>query len=175
MRSYIKKTGNIIDKIFKLAALVFLVVMIVSCFLQVISRYVFNFSLSWTEEVARYCFIWVNMLGAAILVKKKGHAVIDFLVKNLKGAKRRIHLSVISAVTLVAAGVLIYQSILLMPVVAQQSSPATNISMFYVYLAVPVGSAGIFIHALSDLFEALSTDTKNVALQPEPPEEQGRL
>ena len=109
----------------------------------------------WTEEVARYCFIWGNMLGAAILVKKKGHAVIDFFVKNLKGVAKRIQEALISVIILTASGVLIYYSILIMPVVARQTSPATGISMLYVYMSVPVGSVGILIHSLSDIFDTL--------------------
>jgi len=113
----------------------------------------------WTEEVARYCFIWVNMLGAAILAKSKKHVVIDFFVKNLEGATKRIHLNVVSVTILTIAGILIYQSFLLLPVVAQQISPATNISMFYVYMAIPVGGVGIFINELSSL---LSPDPDNM-------------
>ncbi|MDL2263439.1 TRAP transporter small permease [Synergistaceae bacterium OttesenSCG-928-I11] len=157
MCSYIKKCSDILDRIYKPIAIIFLVVLTASCVIQVFTR-LLNASPSWTEEVARYCFIWINMLGASILSKKKGHAAIDFFVKNLKGVKRRIHTVVISVITLIAAGVLIYYSVLLIPVVAQQLSPATGIPMSYVYMAVPVGSAGIFIHALSDMFNVLFPD-----------------
>ena len=155
MGRVLKKCSEIIDLIFMPVAMGLLVMLAVSCIIQVVSRYVFNASLGWTEEVARYCFIWVNMLGASILVKRKGHATIDFLVANLKGVKKQIHRTLICGLTLFVAGVLIYQSFLLMPVVMHQSSPATGISMLYVYLAVPVGAGGIFVHTLSELYDTI--------------------
>lgn len=166
MGGFLKKCSDIVDRIFKPITLVFLVIIIIACVLQVFSRYILNSSIPWTEELARYCFIWANMLGAAILVKKKGHAVIDFLVKNLHGLAKSIHLTLVNGIILAASGILIYQSFLLMPVVAQQISPATSIPMSYVYMSVPVGSVGIFIHALSALFSAWLPEKADTPAKP---------
>lgn len=40
-------------------------------FVQVVSRYVFNHSLSWSEELARYIFIWQVWLGSRLLRQGK--------------------------------------------------------------------------------------------------------
>lgn len=45
-----------------------MVILLCCSALQVTSRYVFGSSITWTEEAARYCFIWLDMLGASVLV-----------------------------------------------------------------------------------------------------------
>lgn len=60
---------------------IFMIVMFavsVGCvILQVVSRKVFNNSLPWCNEVARYSFLWVVFVGAAVMLKEEGHIAID--------------------------------------------------------------------------------------------------
>lgn len=56
---------------------VFWVLMIV-VFLQFVSRYVFNSSIPWTEEVARYLMIVVAFAGSIICARKNSHIFLDF-------------------------------------------------------------------------------------------------
>jgi len=52
-------------------------------FVQVFSRYLFNYSFTWYEELGRYLGVFVAFLGAAIGVKKGSHFTMDLLVANL--------------------------------------------------------------------------------------------
>ena len=52
-------------------------------FVQVVSRYVFNHSLSWSEELARYIFIWQVWLGSSYCVKENRHIRIDIFTEHL--------------------------------------------------------------------------------------------
>jgi TRAP-type C4-dicarboxylate transport system permease small subunit len=47
--------------------------------LQVVNRLVMHWSIIWSEEVARFLFLWVVMLGAAISVRRRRHFVLDVL------------------------------------------------------------------------------------------------
>ena len=42
-------------------------------FIQVVARYVFNNSLTWSEEFARYIFVWQIWLGASYAAKINKH------------------------------------------------------------------------------------------------------
>ncbi|MEJ2134846.1 MAG: TRAP transporter small permease subunit [Desulfofustis sp.] len=44
-------------------------VMVISILLQVFFRYVMNAPLYWSEEIARYAFVWLVFIGAAIAPK----------------------------------------------------------------------------------------------------------
>lgn len=45
--------------------------------LQVLTRFVLHLPFLWSEEVARFLFFWVVMLGAAMGVKARRHFVVD--------------------------------------------------------------------------------------------------
>ena len=75
-----EKFNKYIDKIiFTLIAISF-IILILSCVLQVFTRFVLNNSLSWTEELSRYTFIWSNFLGA-IFCTKKGLSTLQYRTK----------------------------------------------------------------------------------------------
>src|SRR5690606_26798048 len=48
----------------------------------VITRYGFNYVVSWSEEVPRYLLIWISFLGAAVCVDLKDHIAFDYLYKR---------------------------------------------------------------------------------------------
>ncbi len=52
-------------------------------FVQVFSRYLFNYSFTWYEELGRYLGVFVAFLGASIAVKTGAHFTMDLLVSNL--------------------------------------------------------------------------------------------
>ena len=83
-----EKFNKYIDKIiFTLIAISF-IILILSCVLQVFTRFVLNNSLSWTEELSRYTFIWSNFLGAIFCTKKGTHAVVTIITDSLEKKKK---------------------------------------------------------------------------------------
>lgn len=68
--------------------------MVVVVFLQIISRYVFSFSLAWSEEVARLLFICIVFIGAAVLARREKHLTVtvlsDLLPVRLRHATRAL-------------------------------------------------------------------------------------
>ena len=51
--------------------------------LEVVSRYILNVSLAWSEEIARHLFIWASFLGAGVALKRGAHIGVDSLVTRL--------------------------------------------------------------------------------------------
>jgi len=60
-----------------------LVVIAVSVFLQVITRYVLDIALHWTEEVAAISMVWAVYMGASLCVKERYHIRILVAVQSL--------------------------------------------------------------------------------------------
>ena len=56
---------------------------------QFVTRYVFNDSAAWTEEIARYLLVGVVFVGAAIGVRKNNHIQVDFFYRHLPAAVGR--------------------------------------------------------------------------------------
>jgi TRAP-type transport system small permease protein len=67
-------------------------------FIQFITRYVFNDSASWTEEIARYLLIGTVFVGAVIGVVKNNHIQVDLLYRYLPRKVSRVLSSIVDIV-----------------------------------------------------------------------------
>jgi TRAP-type C4-dicarboxylate transport system permease small subunit len=122
-------------------------------FLQVIYRYFLTQPLHWSEEMARYLFVWISLLGAALSVQRRGHFGMDFFFRMLSQKGRRFLIFLIYLlVGIVMLVLLVYGIVLVQKTVAQQS-PAMEISMGWAYACLPVGAALMSIHLLAILLQ----------------------
>jgi len=55
------------------------VVLVFAVFIQVIARYAFNNPPTWTEELARYCQVWIIILASSVCIRKGSHLAVDYL------------------------------------------------------------------------------------------------
>ena len=124
------------------------VIMTVVVFLQVVYRYVLTQPLHWSEELARYLFVWISILGAALGLQKRGHFGMDFFYRMLPDKGRRLLLFMIYLLMGVVILVLLIQGIALVQKTTAQQSPAMEISMGWAYACLPVGGALMVIHLL---------------------------
>ena len=72
-KSILSRIGNIYNNLEEYLLVVSLVINVLLVFLQVIMRTVFKNSLTWSEELSRYIFIWQIWLGARIALKYNEH------------------------------------------------------------------------------------------------------
>lgn len=110
-------------------------------FIQVIMRYVFHNSLTWSEELVRYIYIWQCWIGVAYAVQTGSHLRIT-LVRDRMGAKGQQILEIIVRIIWVGFALFIcYQGIQAVNIIMSfgQKSSAMRIPMQFVYMAVPVG------------------------------------
>lgn len=56
---------------------------------QIVWRYVFNDSLTWTEELARYLFVWITFVGAALAIRDGTHIRVALVIDRLPARVRR--------------------------------------------------------------------------------------
>ncbi len=152
---YLERLSHLTDRLCRSASMALMVAIALVAVAQVIGRYFLGFSFSWAEEFMRYGFIWMTMLGAAILVKSRGHAVIDVFTNRLSGWPRRLH--EIFVYSLIAFGmiVLLLKGIELVNAVSSQKSPALRISMSYPYSALPLASAFMVMHCMLAMYRAI--------------------
>ena len=61
----------------------FMAVLLLVLFLQVFTRYVLDDPLSWTEEVARYLYVYIVFLGASAAISDRSHVGIDYFARLL--------------------------------------------------------------------------------------------
>lgn len=136
------KALKLVDKHFEEFFLVILsAVMVVVIFLQVFMRFVMENSLSWSEELARYCFIWMIYFGISYGAKKQRHIKVDALLVLFKEKGKLVFGIVSNLMFLVFCGFVIkYGSGMAQTLLGfGQTSPALQIPMGLVYYSAPIG------------------------------------
>ena len=91
---------KIFDKIEEILAAVCLVVMAILTFANVIARYLFSASFSFSEEITTYLFVLLSMLGTAIAAKRRAHLGLS-IVTDAVGPKAEKILRIIGYVAAV--------------------------------------------------------------------------
>lgn len=135
------------------------VVMLVCVVWQVIGRYLLGSSTSYTDEMARFLFIWVSLLGAAYVLGRRGHIAITGLINFAPARSRRIiDLLIFLLVVLFAAvilcvggGILVERALRL-----GQVSPAMLLPVGYVYAVIPISGVLTAIYGLLAAAELLT-------------------
>lgn len=126
-------------------------VMLVVIFAQVISRYVFNWTPEWSEELARYLFVWVVFIGSALIMGESGHLAVQFVPNHFKGTVTgRLLEIVINLSGYVFILILFTQGAKMTRVMTFQMSPGMEIPMSWVYAVIPLSSALMLLYLVKD-------------------------
>ncbi|RKF20063.1 TRAP transporter small permease [Alginatibacterium sediminis] len=149
------KLISIMDRalsIFCISLSSFLVVCVVW---QVFSRYVLNAPSTMTDEVARFLFIWVALMGAAYTLGQKRHLAIDLLDFKLEQKPRmrcKLHM-LINVISFSFASVILSYGggrLMLKTLSTGQVSPALGIEMGLVYAAIPLSGIFMILYLIND-------------------------
>lgn len=117
----------------------------------VVMRYVFNSPLEWQEELPKFAMVWMTFLGAVFVYRSRAHIVLDALPKVLPA-----RLSALLQLTITAISATVLLVFLKYGLTAAESAKGQRIilleslSLFWVYLAVPLGSALLLLAVLQD-------------------------
>lgn len=129
---------------------------VIVMFLQVIMRYVFKASLSWSDEFSRYCFIWLTFLGMSYAIKNRSHIRIDILETFIPVLKKPFEY-IGDAFFLAFAIYMLKPALTSLNLLwnTKQTSPAMEFPMFYVYISLFLGFILIIIRIVEKYFVKL--------------------
>lgn len=129
----------------KASIIVISILMVCVTLAQVIFRYVIAAPLPWSEELARYCFVWIVFLGGAVGLSRGIHLGVDLLVNRLPTPMRRSADALTNLLIAAFAVTVIYASFLVINMNMFQRSPALGVQMSYIYIAIPISMGLIFL------------------------------
>ncbi|MCV9389061.1 TRAP transporter small permease [Reichenbachiella ulvae] len=135
---------------------VLLGIMVLNVLWQVASRYLLNDPSAFTDELARYLLIWVGLLGAAYATGKHMHVSIDLLISKMDPKHLELHGKVIRIIILFfAITVLIIGGTRLVYItfILGQTSSAMQLSLGYVYMALPLSGLLVCYYTICDIFK----------------------
>ena len=118
---------------------------------QVFARYIaFVPRVLWTEEIARYSFVWMLFLGAAIAVRTLSHFTIDLLPNLSPRADKAINI-IVALLMLATALLIFFGGIRFSQIGMNRVSTSSGIRLGYVYMALPVSGAAMVVFLLERL------------------------
>lgn len=124
--------------------------MAVMNFLNVVCRYCFASSFSFTEEVTITAFVWVSMVGIAVGYKRLAHLGMSFLVDNMP-KKVQPFMALLSMICSVVLILLLYKygsEMVSNQIRLGSKTPALGMPMYIQGLSIPVGAVFCLIRAV---------------------------
>ncbi|MGI5952249.1 MAG: TRAP transporter small permease [Brooklawnia sp.] len=111
---------------------------------QVFTRLVMHHPSSWSEEAARYCLVWLSMVGITIAVSERTDVAIDFFVQRLPEVTHRwFDLFVQVCLVVFSFGALVVGGWINATAAMGQRNPVLPFSQGQLYLIVPI--CGVFM------------------------------
>ena len=136
-----EKKAETIDRMSKLwrnplelSLCILLVSIVVITFLQVLFRYVFQISLAWTEELARYAFMWTAALSVGYAFKTKSHFALRFVVDRFGLEIRKLISLIVTLLIVVFLVIFTWKSVQYVQSASNQIAPGTGLSMMIFFM-----------------------------------------
>lgn len=148
---HLQKLSDLLNKLMICFGCLSMFIVLMSCFIQVVSRYIFNNSLSWTEELARAAFVWSTLLGFTVSTRKWTNPVIDVISGRLKGKTLLIHRIICRIGIVILCLVLVYWGIIILPAMSRSVTAAMHISNSFLYLPICICGFTNIIHSINDI------------------------
>lgn len=108
--------------------------------MQVVLRYVFNAPVRWSEELARYVFVWITFIGLYLAWRKGAHLGLDLLPYMVGPSAARLLALLSEAIVLATLVWAVSTSGRLLTISLNQGSAVLGLPMIYVYSAFLVGA-----------------------------------
>jgi C4-dicarboxylate transporter DctQ subunit len=134
-------------------------------FYNVVARYAFNNSLTWASELTTYLFIWSTFFGAAYCFKIDAHIAINILIEKVspKIAKSLILLSLFITLVYISAIAYYGYEYLLFVNELDETSIDLEISMWIIYLVIPISfgfSSWILLRKIGNIIKTPAIQVK---------------
>ncbi|MCM2676216.1 TRAP transporter small permease [Alkalicoccobacillus plakortidis] len=147
------KIKLLLDKvlsIFSISLFVFLVALVTW---QVATRFLFNAPSSFSEELAKYCFVWLALFGGAFVFGEKGHMAIDFIKEKFSEPVQYGLNWMIEIVTIVFTLLVMFVGGLQLVIITwSQTSASLGVPIGFLYSAIPISGLFIILYSIANLY-----------------------
>jgi TRAP-type C4-dicarboxylate transport system permease small subunit len=133
------RTLQVLVTVLMMALVVPVVLQILSRFTELIPRYI------WTEEVARFCFIWIIMIGSMIAVRDGSHFDLDVLPKPSTARGQAISRIIVHVAMLLMALTFIVFGYRFALFGLDQESELTGLNMLFIHAAWPLSGLAFVV------------------------------
>jgi TRAP-type C4-dicarboxylate transport system permease small subunit len=150
-----------LDRVLRVLCIALFATLVLLVVWQVFTRLVLDDPSAWSEEAARYTFVWVSLIGISIAIGEKADVVMDFLVEKLPVKWQRLaDVLAYLCVLMFVSYVMIYGGLLQTAASWTATNPLLPLSQGQLYLVVPISGIIIAFYLLLHTVHALSPGYK---------------
>ena len=149
-----QKKQSIISRAEEIFASVSLGAMIIIISVQVFRRYVLQDSLDWSEELARYFFIWSVYIGCSFATQEDRHLEVTILRQIKGGAYSNMIKAISYILTIVFCGMVTVWGVQMVIFLMEtgQKTQALEVRMFWIFITIPLGMGLMGIRTIERLW-----------------------
>lgn len=151
----VQLTRTVLNRILSVICAALMGMMTLLVTYQVVMRYVLNNPSTWSEDTLTYSFVWMSLLGAALVFGERDHMNLSLLTDKLKGKPKYV-LEI--ATELVIAGIcyviLLKGGMTFMNIGKLQVSPTLHINLHYIYCIMPVTGVLVILYNLINIIDS---------------------
>ena len=146
-----------LDRLLTWVCVALFAVLVVDVTWQVFTRQVLDQPSTWSEELAKYLFIWLGLFASALVFGERGHIAVDFVVKKLP-ATAQLVVSVLVQISILAFTglVLIWGGLRVVDLAWEQNLTGLPVNVGPLYLALPISGVLIALYTLYHLVRILT-------------------
>lgn len=153
--NFLKRLGKYYNIFEENLMVIFLAIMTAVVFVQVVLRHVFNNSLTWSEEGARFLFMWIIWMSMSVGFRDKSHIRMT-VVSDLLSSKGKLYLNILNDVVIFSFAMFI--AVLGWMYIGRlwvngQSAPATKLPYALVYSCLPLSLSVCNIRLILEIIE----------------------
>ncbi len=134
-----RKLLSLYHDFLRLVLTVLMGILIVPVTLQITARYTGLIPrYIWTEELARFCFIWIILVGAMIAMRESEHFTVDLLPEAKSNRGKALSLMFVDLMTFIMAAIFVIWGWPLVEFGLLQTSEMAELPMVFIYIAWPI-------------------------------------
>ena len=141
MIAVLDRTNVTICKVLRWLTIFLMAAITLNVFVGVFWRYALNSSIAWYEEAGKYMMFWLVFVAAPIVLKNRGQIALDILPNMLAPRLRNFNYLIIYAVVFGLMCVFVWQGYSIAWIARKQQPSSFELSFFWIYFAIPFGSA----------------------------------
>jgi TRAP-type transport system small permease protein len=110
-----------------------LVAMVIMVFGNVMARWFFDDGIQISEEMSRFCFVWLTFIGAVVVTRENGHLGVDAMVVKFGPRGRLICMVLSDILVLFCCAVFFWGTWRQAPLNATNVAPVSGLNMLAVF------------------------------------------
>ena len=158
----LRKIEETLDKSILFVCILMLLAMTCFAGAQAFCRYVLNSGVSWLEEVCKFLFCWVSLLGSCCCLRQKKHVAMTLFIQLFPAWIKKPVILAAQILSCILFLVMVRYGLIFVDLATDQTSPALGLDMRYVYSVVPISGAIMLFFAMMSILRDLMTPAEKI-------------